>query len=87
MPHRRNVMVAVSTAEAEAYCELIPDFRDHLVLTPDRTIRGFLVDTYVWTPEAAKLPARVRMRLRGELAPMIDGRSVEEEFPLTLLSW
>lgn len=87
MPRRKNVMVAASIAEGEAYCEMIPDFYDHLLLTPEHTVAGFLVDTYVWTPEASKLSARVRMRLRGELAPMIDQHSVEEEFPLTLLSW
>lgn len=80
-------MVAASTDEGEVYCGLIPDFYDHVLLTPEHTVKGFMVDTYVWTPDADKLPARVRMRLRGELAPMIDRHSVQEEFPLTLLSW
>ena len=87
MTQRKNVMVAASADEAEVYCELMEDFEDYLLLTPDHTLAGFLVDSYVWTPGASKLPARVRMRLRGELAPLLDGRSVEEEFPLTLLSW
>ena len=81
-------MVAASREEGEAYREMIPDFHDHVVVTPDQAVpSGILVDAYVWTPEARKLPARVRMRLRGELAPVIDGFSAEEEFPLTLLSW
>lgn len=87
MPQRKNVIVAASLDEAEAYRELIPHYRDHLALTPDSTVRGFLVGRWVWTPEASELPASVRMRLRGELAPMIDGGSVQDEFPVTLLSW
>lgn len=87
MRPRKNVMVAESIEEGSAYCDMIPYFGDHVLLTPERTVRGFTVGRYVWTPEASRLPARVRMRLRGELAPMIDQNSVEEDFPLTLLSW
>lgn len=86
-PPRQNVMVAASTNEATTCKSHFPQYRNHLVLTPRRTLTGILVGEYVWTPGASALPAAVRLRLRGELAPMIDGDSREEEFPLTLLSW
>lgn len=80
-------MVAASLNEARTFVEHYPQFRDHLVLTPKRTLRGITVGEYVWTPGASKLPASTRLRLRGEMAPMMDAESIEEECPLTLLSW
>ena len=62
-----------------------PQFRNHLVMTPRSVLTGVKIGEYVWTPFAQQLPARVRMKLRGLLAPLIDQSSVEEIFPDTLL--
>ena len=87
MPNRYNLMVAATKAEGERLRKSYPQFRQHLLLTPRTPMPDVLVGTYVWTPEASKLPASVRMRLRGEMAAHIDEKTMEEEFPLTLLSW
>lgn len=87
MPNRYNLMVAATKKEGEALRKGYPQFRQHLLLTPKTVMPDVLIDTYVWTPEASKLPAKVRMQLRGQMAAHIDERTMEEEFPLTLLSW
>lgn len=84
---RANVMVAESQSEAVLLKRQYPQFRFHVVLAPDCPVSGFKVGEYVWTPRANGLPARTRMALRGMLAPLIDEKSVQEEFPSTLLSW
>lgn len=86
-PKRVNIMIAASKMDAELVMVHYPQYRGHLVLTPDRPITGFVVGEYIWTPEASDLPASVRLRLRGVMAPMMDPLSCEEEFPQTLLSW
>lgn len=85
-PVRVNVLVATSHDDAEFVKRRIPHLRFYIVLTPDDSLSGFLIEEYLWTPAASNLPASVRLRLRGELAPLIDGESAEEEFPVTLLS-
>lgn len=87
MSNRYNLMVAATKNEGDNYREMYPQFRGHLVLTPRTEIPDGRVDTYVWTPDASNLPASVRLRLRGKMAPHIDEQSMEEEFPATLLSW
>lgn len=87
LPHRRNVIVASSDDDAGRYVHVFPQYRRHLVLTPDRALPVCLVREYLWTIGASNLPASVRMRLRGELAPMLDEYSRHEEYPLTLSSW
>jgi hypothetical protein len=78
-------MVGATKAEIEMTRRYFPQYRHHLAMTPRSALSGVLVDEYVWTPTALALPARVRLRLRGMLAPLIDERSVEECFPDTLL--
>jgi len=85
-PVRVNVLVATSHDDAEFVKHRIPLLRFCVVLTPDESLSGFLVEEYLWTPAASNLPASVRLRLRGKLAPLIDGQSVEKVFPVTLLS-
>lgn len=84
---RANVLVAPSHKEADWVKERYPQYRFHVVLTPEETLSGFVVGEQVWTPGAGNLPASVRLRLRGLLAPLIDENSVEEEFPEALWSW
>lgn len=84
---RCDVMVAADPDDALCCRFQFPHFLGHELLTPERSPTGFKARSYVWTPAASKLPASVRMRLRGQLAALIDERSVEEEFPSTLLSW
>lgn len=83
---RAKVMVATSHAEADRVKRKYPQFRYHLVITPRTLPTGIAVGQYVWTPSAATLPARVRLQIRGALAPLIDADSVEENFPGTLPS-
>jgi hypothetical protein len=93
MDERHDVMVAADRDDALCCRFLFPHLLGHVLLTPERPLPperspfGFVVRSYVWTPAASKLPASVRMRLRGELSSLIDERSMEEEFPSTLLSW
>lgn len=87
MPSRVNVIVAASDWDAELIKDGWPQFRQHRVLTPQDSLSGFSVGEYVWTPDAKKLRASQRLRLRGVLAPLLDEHSVEETFPSTLLSW
>lgn len=84
---RANVLVASTYAEADWVKKQYPLYRFHVVLTPEGTLSGFVVGEQVWTPGASNLPASVRLRLRGLLAPLIDENSVEEEFSEALLSW
>lgn len=83
---RANLMVAASKAEGQLLKTQYPQFRRHLVITPRSLPSGILIGSWVWTPHALRLPARLRLAIRGALAPMIDEGSVEEEFPDTLLS-
>lgn len=87
MHRRANVMVAASKSDARILKNEYPQYRLYVVLTPADPVAGLRVGEYVWTPAARELPASVRMRLRGVLAPLIDDRSFEEEFPETLLTW
>lgn len=88
MPVKRmSVLVAADKLDAELVKHHFPQLRQHVVLTPAVAPSDIRVGEYVWTPSASELPATVRLRLRGQLAPLIDDRSVEEEFPETLLSW
>lgn len=80
-------MIGATKHEIEAIRSYYPQFRHHLAMTPRSALSGVLVGEYVWTPIARELPGRVRMTLRGMLAPLIDTESVEECFPDTLLSW
>jgi hypothetical protein len=84
---RANVIVATNHNEAEYVKNEFPQYHFHVVLTPDDTLSGFMVEEYVWTPAAKRLPASTRLRLRGLIAPLIDERSREEKFDETLLSW
>jgi hypothetical protein len=84
---RANVMVAESQREAVALKRQYPQFRFHVVITPGNPSTGFKVNEYVWTPGACGLSATTRLALRGLLAPLIDEKSTEEEFPATLLIW
>lgn len=83
---RANVLVVTTHREADRIKKRCPQFRFHVALTPDDTPSGFVVGEYVWSPAARNLPATVRLRIRGLLAPLIDGQSVEEEFPEALSS-
>lgn len=89
MPPRKraSVLVAASRMDADLVLLHYPQYRGHVVLTPDRPVAGFDIDEYIWTPEASDLPASVRMKLRGVMAPLMTALSCEEEFPVTLLSW
>lgn len=87
LPVRANVLVAVDHDEADWIKKRYLQYRFYVVLTPDEKVSGFVVGEYVWSPGARNLPPRVRLALRGVLAPLIDGKSVEEEFPEALLSW
>lgn len=84
---RTNLLIAATKSDAGAVKSRCPQFRYHLPVTPRRLPSGILIGEYVWTPYALALPARLRMEIRGALAPMIDKDSVEETFPETLLSW
>lgn len=86
-PKRISVLVAASKLDAELVKNHFPQLRQYAVLTPVDSLPDIRVAEYVWTPSASCLAASVRMQLRGHLAPLIDDRSVEEEFPETLLSW
>jgi len=87
MGERCDVMVAADRDDALCCKFLYPHFFGHALLTPELSPGDLTARSYVWTPAASKLPASTRMRLRGELSAFIDERSVEEEFPSTLLSW
>lgn len=87
MSTRHSLIVAANFDDADYIRDHFEQFCLHLALTPEYTPSGFLVSDYVWTPRASKLPARERMLLRGKIAPFLDEQSMEEEFPLTLLSW
>lgn len=87
MPQRVNLLIAAHSWDVELVRDGWPQFAKHLPLTPDFAPSGVQVDEYVWTPEASKLPAAARLRLRNALAPLIDENSIEETFPSTLLSW
>lgn len=84
---RARVLIAATQAEADGVKRKYPQFKYHLVVTPRTLPSGIRVGEYVWTPAASALPARLRMAVRGALAPLIDEDSVEETFPDTLLSW
>ena len=88
MKLRVGVIVAADTADADMVKDQFPQFRYYVTVTP-RTAppKDFVVGEYLWTPLATDLPARIRLALRGKLAPLIDEQSMEEEFPETLLSW
>jgi len=87
MSERCDVIVAADRDDALCCRYQFPHLLGHVLLTPERSPGAVTARFYVWTPSASKLPASVRMRLRGELSALIDERSVEEEFPSTLLSW
>ena len=87
MRERCDVIVAADNDDALCCKFQYPHLLGHVLLTPDRGPDGLTARSYVWTPAASKLPASTRMRLRGELSALIDERSMEEEFPSTLLSW
>lgn len=84
---RARMIIAATQTDADRIKRKYPQFRHHLVVTPRTLPTGLLVGEYVWTPAAQALPARLRMEIRGALAPWIDEDSVEETFPETLLSW
>jgi hypothetical protein len=77
-----DVLVAADTAEASRIKRANPSLRQHLVLTPrSRTrLRGCVVGTYTWTPDAQKLPARVRMELKTVLMPSLAEEHCEIPF-------
>lgn len=81
------MLIGTTKSEIELVRRYYPQFRAHLALTPRSTLTGIVVGEYVWTPTARQLPARVRLRLRGLLAPLIDESSTEELFPETLPDW
>lgn len=87
MTDRVNLLIAESRVDADQVISRFPQFFHHAVMTPWIIPNDVVVGEYVWSPRAQSLPARVRMRIRGELSSMIDGSSVEEIFPDTLLSW
>ena len=84
---RANVLVVPNRDEASWIKDRYPQYLLHVVLTPDDKPSGFKVGECVWSPGARNLPASVRLALRGALAPLIDERSVDEDFPDDLLSW
>lgn len=77
-----DVLVAADTAEASRLKRANPGLRQHLVLTPrSRTrLRGCVVGTYTWTPDAKKLSARVRMELKATLMPTLADEHHEIAF-------
>lgn len=83
---RANLLIAASRADGMLVRSHFPQFRRHLVITPRSLPSGILIGEYVWTPCARELPARLRMKVRSALAPLIDEESVEENFPVTLLT-
>lgn len=84
---RARMLIAATYLDADRVKNKYPQFRYHLVITPRTLPTGLIVGEYVWTPCASALPARLRMEIRGALAPWIDEESVEETFPENLLSW
>ena len=79
-------MIGATKNEVNMVRRYYPQFCHHVAMTPRSVPVGVLVNEYVWTPTALQLPARVRLKLRGLLAPLIDERSFEESFPETLWS-
>lgn len=84
---RAKVLIAATVSEADQVKRKYPQFKYHVAVTPRCLPELLSVGEYVWTPAASSLPARLRLGLRGYLAPLIDEDSVEETFPDTLLSW
>lgn len=84
---RQNLIIAATKRDAQTVKEHFPQYRRYTVVTPRVLPPDVKIGEYVWTPYASELPARLRMELRGVLAPLIDEESVEEQFPITLLSW
>lgn len=85
---RANVLVVPNQDEAAWVKRKYPQFRFHVVVTPTDEPSGFCVGKCVWSPGALNLPARVRLSLRGLLAPLVDEKSSDEQFPQdALLSW
>lgn len=90
---RIDVLVSVTLDEAAGVRGSFPQFRLHYPLTPrtlgslKRLADDLRINSWIWTPTAVRLPARVRMAVRGALAPHVDELSVEEVWPLDLLSW
>lgn len=94
MTDRVSVLVAANAADANWAMQLFPQYRCHIVLTGDQLalprsmlVKGTKLGEYSWTLAARELPASVRLRLRGLLAPLVDDDSCEEEFIETLSSW
>lgn len=78
---RARVMVAATHADAERIKKKYPQFKFYLVITPRALPSGIEVGEYVWTPASRRLPARLRLQIRGSLAPLIDEDSVEQTLP------
>lgn len=79
-----NLLIGTTKAEIELVRRHYPQLQAHVAMTPRISPSHIRVRAYVWTPTALQLPARVRLRLRGVLAGLIDESSVEESFPDTL---
>jgi hypothetical protein len=84
---RVRLLIAATQTDGDQIRKKYRQFKYHLVITPRTLPSGIVIGEYVWTPAASALPARLRLEIRGALAPLIDGESVEETFPETLLSW
>jgi hypothetical protein len=84
---RANLLIAANKIDGDQVKSRFPQFSAYLIITPRSLPSGIRVGEYVWTPRASIIPARLRMAVRVALAPMIDEESVEETFPVTLLSW
>jgi hypothetical protein len=81
------LLIAATQTDGARVKKKYSQFKHHLIITPQSLPSGVRVGEYVWTPRASKLPASLRMEIRGALSSLIDEESVEETFPETLLSW
>lgn len=87
-PDRPNLLVAATVADAAAIKRGFRQFSSWHVMTPRNIVGGgWLYGDYTWTPEAQRLPARIRWDLKQRLVSSIDEESEEKTFPTKVLTW
>ena len=85
---RPSLIIAATVADATRVKAEFRDFSRYHVMTPRNTgERVFIYGTYIWTPMAERLPARVRWDLRQRLFFAIDEFSEQQPFPSSVLAW
>lgn len=87
IPERPNLLVAATVAEAAKIRREFYFSSWHVMTPRNNAERGWVYGKYTWTPQAQKLPARVRWELRQRLAASIDEESEEKAFPTRVLAW